>query len=68
MKTITNMLIIQLVLVSLTIILVLTNYIFPELAHLKLNNTLISILMGLQTLGWLSMVIYLLNLPKRKRK
>ena len=67
MKTITNMLIIQLVLISLTILLVLTNYIFPELAHLKLNNILlVSILMGLQTLGWVIMIIYLLNLPKRK--
>lgn len=66
MKTITNMLIIQLVLVLLTILLVFTNYIFPELAHIKLNNILISILMGLQTIGWISMVIYLLNLPKRK--
>lgn len=66
MKTITNMLIIQLVLVLLTILLVFTNYLFPELAHIKLNNILISILMGLQTIGWISMVIYLLNLPKRK--
>lgn len=66
MKTITNMLIIQFILVLLTIILVFTNHIFPELAHIKLNNILITVLMGLQTLGWLSMVIYLLNLPKRK--
>ena len=66
MKTITNMLIIQLVLVLLTILLVLTNHLFPELAHLKLNNILILILMGIQTLGWISMIVYLLNLPKRK--
>ena len=66
MKTITNMLIIQLVLILITLLLVFTNYIFPELAHIKLNNILISILMVLQILGWLSMVIYLLNLPKRK--
>lgn len=66
MKTITNILIIQLVLLSLTILLVLTNYIFPELAHLKLNNILVSILMGLQKLGWVIMIVYLLNLPKRK--
>ena len=66
MKTITNMLIIQLVLVLLTILIEFTNYIFPELAHIKLNNILIAILMGLQTVGWLLMVIYLLNLPKRK--
>lgn len=66
MKTITNMLIIQFILVLLTIILVFTNHLFPELAHIKLNNILITVLMGLQTLGWLSMVIYLLNLPKRK--
>ena len=67
MKTITNMLIIQLVLVLLTILIEFTNYIFPELvAHIKLNNILITVLMGLQTLGWISMVIYLLNLPKRK--
>lgn len=66
MKTITNMLIIQLVLVILTVLLEFTNYIFPELVHIKLNNILITVLMGLQILGWLSMVIYLLNLPKRK--
>lgn len=60
------MLIIQFILVLLTIILVFTNHIFPELAHIKLNNILITVLIGLQTLGWLSMVIYLLNLPKRK--
>ena len=66
MKKITNMLIIQLVLVLLTILLVLTNHLFPELAHLKLNNILILILMGIQTLGWISMIVYLLNLPKRK--
>ena len=66
MKTISNMLIIQFILVLLTIILVFTNHLFPELAHIKLNNILITVLMGLQTLGWLSMVIYLLNLPKRK--
>ena len=66
MKTITNMLIIQSVLILITLLLEFTNYIFPELAHIKLNNILITILMGLQTLGWISMVIYLLNLPKRK--
>lgn len=66
MKTITNMLIIQLVLALLTILIEFTNYIFPESAHIKLNNILIAILMGLQTVGWLLMVIYLLNLPKRK--
>ena len=65
MKTITNMLIIQFILVLLTVILSFTNQVFPELVHIKLNNTLITILMGLQILGWLSMVIYLLNLPKR---
>ena len=66
MKTITNMLIIQLVLLLLTILLVFTNHLFPELAHIKLNHILIFILMVLQTVGWLLMAIYLLNLPKRK--
>lgn len=66
MKTITNMLIIQLVLVIITILLEFTNYIFPELAHIELNIILITVLMGLQTLGWISMAIYILNLPKRK--
>ena len=66
MKTIASMLIIQLILVMLTVLLVFTNQVFPELSYLKLNNILITVLMGLQILGWLSMVIYLLNLPKRK--
>lgn len=66
MKTIINMLIIQLILVILTILIVFTNQVFPELAYIKLNNILITVLMGLQTLGWLSLIIYLLNLPKRK--
>lgn len=66
MKTIASMLIIQLILVMLTLLIIFTNQIFPELAHIKLNNILITVLMGLQILGWLSMVIYLLNLPKRK--
>lgn len=66
MKTITNMLVIQFILlVLLTLLLVFTNQVSHELAHTKLNNILIAILMGLQTLGWLSMGIYLLNLPKR---
>lgn len=66
MKTIINMLIIQFILILLTILLVLTNHTFPELAHIKLNNILITTLSGLQILVWLLMVIYILNLPKRK--
>lgn len=68
MKTIASMLIIQLILVMLTVLIVFTNQVFPELAlaYIKLNNILITVLMVLQILGWLSMVIYLLNLPKRK--
>lgn len=66
MKTIASMLIIQLILLILTVLIVFTNQVFPELAYIKLNNILITVLMGLQILGWLSMVIYLLNLPKRK--
>ena len=66
MKTISSMLIIQLILLILTVLIVFTNQVFPELAYIKLNNILITVLMGLQILGWLSMVIYLLNLPKRK--
>ena len=66
MKTITNLLIIQFILISITVLLVLINYVFPELAHIKLNNILITILIGLQTLGWLSMAIYIIKSPKRK--
>ena len=66
MKTITNMLVIQLVLILITTLLVFTNSIFPESANIKLNNTLISILMVLQILEWILMIVYLLNLPKRK--
>lgn len=66
MKTIASMLIIQLILVMLTVLIIFTNQVFPELAYIKLNNILITVLMVLQILGGLSMVIYLLNLPKRK--
>ena len=66
MKTITNMLVIQLVLILITILLVFTNSIFPESANIKLNNILILILMVLQILEWILMIVYLLNLPKRK--